>query len=153
MRVMLFHPPGELSLERLRTFGSMRAYYLEQEFRKLGVEMVFSPWMRGTKLTTEELVRYHEGLDISGIDHFIGHGVRYWSFLPFEAGEALRSRLGRHQCMAQIHDFTLLDRSPADVTFTHSDRRDEYPPGSRNHEVYVRHTAGWMGGRWQAVSV
>src|SRR3712207_8671089 len=40
---------------------------------------------------------------------------------------------------------SLLDRSSADVTFTHSDRRDEYPPGSRNHEVYTRHTepVGW----------
>jgi hypothetical protein len=147
MKVMLFHPPGSMELSALKSFGMMRAYYLELELRKLGVELVVKNWMRNSHLTKEELIRYHETLDITGIDHFIGHGIRYWSFLPIECGQALRARLGRHQCMAQIHDVSLLDKTAADVTFVHRDRSADYQPGRKDggHERYHRHTCliGW----------
>lgn len=144
---MLFHPPGHSDPSKIKSFGAVWAYYLEAEFRKLGVEVVLVPWMRGRSLSKEELVRYHETLDISGIDHILGLGIRYWSFLPPECGKALRKRLGSNQCLAQVHDASMLDDTPADVTFTHRDCSAEFPPGSpkRAHERHRRHTClvGW----------
>jgi hypothetical protein len=147
MKVMIFTPPPPKGPENIKSFGAVWAYYIPDELRKMGVDVVLCKSMRNSSLTREELVDYHKNLDISGIDHILGLGIRYWSFLPPECGEALRARLGRYQCLAQVHDATLLDKTPADVTFALRDRSSEYPPGSpdRGHERYHQHThlVGW----------
>jgi hypothetical protein len=147
MKVMIFTPPPPRGPEDIKSFGAVWAYYIPQELKKLGVEVVLCQSMRNASLTREQLIEYHKSLDITGVDHILGLGIRYWSFLPPECGEALRTRLGRYQCLAQIHDATLLDTTPADVTFALRDRSDDYPPGSakQGHERYHRHThlVGW----------
>lgn len=147
MRVMLFTPPPPRRPDDIKSFGAVWAYYLVGELKKLGVDVTIMNSMRHGKLSREELIRYHEELDLSGIDHVLGLGIRYWSFLPPECGLAIRKRLGQHQCLAQVHDASLLDRTPADVTFALKDRSREYPPGSADdaHERYRRHTClvGW----------
>ena len=144
MRLMIFHPPGRGDLSRLKSFGSIWAHYLERELSKLGVEVVPLKWMRKRGLSDQELIQYHQELDISGVDHILGLGIRYWSFLPAECGRVLRARLGRHQCLAQLHDNSLLDKTPADVTFAHS---SVFPRGSGedDRQRYERHTClvGW----------
>jgi hypothetical protein len=147
MRVLLFSPPPPKRPDDIKSFGAVWAYYLVSELKKLGIDVVISKSMRHGSLSREQLVHYHENLDISGIDHILGLGIRYWSFLPYECGQVLRERMGRHQCLAQVHDSTLLDRTPADVTFALKDRSGEFPPGSpdNGHERYHRHTClvGW----------
>lgn len=147
MKVLIFSPPPPKRVEGIKNFGAVWAYYLPSELERLGAEVVRLDSLRHQSLTKEQLIRYHEDLDITGIDHILGLGIRYWSFLPAECGEALRKRLGRYQSLAQIHDSTLLDRTPADVTFALKDRSGEYPPGSLDNgfERYQRHTClvGW----------
>jgi hypothetical protein len=147
MKVMIFSPPLPKGPEGIKSFGAVWAYYIIAELEKLGVEVVLCNSMRNSALTREELIEYHEKVDISEVDHILGLGIRYWSFLPFECGHALRRRLGRNQCLAQIHDATLLDKTPADVTFALRDRSTDYPPGSldRAHERYHQftHLVGW----------
>lgn len=147
MKVMIFSPRPPRRPEEVKSFGAVWAYYLVSELKKLGVDVVIENSMRHGSLTTEELIRYHENLDLSGIDHVLGLGIRYWSFLPPECGEVLRERLGKHQCLAQIHDATLLDKTPADVTFALKDRSADFPAGSPDdgYERYHRHTClvGW----------
>jgi hypothetical protein len=156
MKVLIFSPPPPKRVEGIKSFGAVWAYYLPSELEKLGAEVVRLDSLRPTpemmaktnrSRTKKQLIQYHEDLDITGIDHILGLGIRYWSFLPAECGEALRKRLGRYQSMAQIHDSTLLDRTPADVTFALKDRSSEYPPGGTDNgfELYQRHTClvGW----------
>jgi hypothetical protein len=121
MKVLIFSPPPPKRVEGIKNFGAVWAYYLPSELERLGAEVVRLDSLRHQSLTKEQLIRYHEDLDITGIDHILGLGIRYWSFLPAECGEALRKRLGRYQSLAQIHDSTLLDRTPADVTFALKD--------------------------------
>lgn len=147
MKVLIFSQPPPKGVEGIKTFGAVWSYYLPKELEKLGVEVVRLDSMRHKSMTREELVAYHERLDISGVDHILGLGIRYWSFLPPECGEVLRRRLGRYQSLAQIHDSSLLDKSPADVTFALKDRSSEYPPGCPNDGFnrYQRYTClvGW----------
>jgi hypothetical protein len=147
MRVLIFSPPPPERVEQIKSFGAVWAYYLPSELEKLGVEVVRLDSMRHRSLNDEELIRYHEELDVSGIDHILGLGIRYWSFLPPQCGEAIRKRLGRYQSLAQIHDSTLLDKTPADVTFALKDRSAEFPPDRPDNgfERYRRHTClvGW----------
>ena len=147
MKVLIFAPPPPKNPEGIKSFGAVWAYYLVAELKKLGVDVVFVNSMRHSSLSQEELIQYHRDIDITGVDHILGLGIRYWSFLPHECGRVLRERLGRHQCLAQVHDATLLDRTPADVTFALRDRSQEFPPGSpdQGYERYHRHTClvGW----------
>lgn len=144
MKVMIFHPTSRGDLSRIKSFGGVWAHYLERELSNLGVEVVPVPWMRLRGLSDQDLIEYHHELDINGIDHILGLGIRYWSFLPAECGQVLRARLGRHQCLAQVHDVSLLNKTPADVTFVHSSKP---PKGSEDddHQRYKRHTClvGW----------
>lgn len=147
MKILIFSAPPPKRVEGIKSFGAVWSYYLPAELEKLGVEVVRLDSMRHRSLTTEQLIEYHESLDLTGVDHILGLGIRYWSFLPPECGEALRKRLGRYQSLAQVHDATLLDRTPADVTFALRDRSAEFPPGSPDSafERYQRHTClvGW----------
>jgi hypothetical protein len=149
MRVLIFDQPPPKRVEGIKSFGAVWSYYLPAELEKLGVEVVRLDSMRHRSLTTRQLVEFHENLDLAGVDHILGLGIRYWSFLPRECGEALRKRLGRYQSLAQVHDSTLLDKTPADVTFALKDRSSDFPPGAgkigRRHQLYQRHTClvGW----------
>jgi len=128
------------------SFSGVWAFYLPRELQRCGVEIVRSPLLRPNKIGPAEIIEHYRSLPLDGVNHVLALGLRYFSTLPPEAGITLRSRLG-DGCLAQLHDGSLLDGTPADCTFTVRDDGHYHPLGSPNdrHERHQRfaHHLGW----------
>lgn len=118
----------------VRNFTGVWSYYLTRELRRRGIEVAFARMLLAGRHTPQEITRYYADLDVSGCDHILALGLRYFETVPRECGEMLRKRV--KGALAQLYDGGLFDDSPVDITFTFRDDSWKYPPGSpnRRHE-------------------
>jgi len=146
MQILLLYPQRIAdSLEKIRCFSDVWGYYLRKELSKhVKVESIVIP----PNLPIDETARWFQDLDVTGYTAVISLGLRYFSDLPREITDDLRSRLFPG-FLCQIYDGSRLDNDGVDITFTikNDDLNEKYTFGSPANR-FVRHRAyneyiGW----------
>lgn len=101
MRLMMI-APEIVAKSQARSFSGVWSWYLTQEFRRRGIELVFVAPLDSSNLTPLEMVRYHKRMDLKGIDHVIAVGTRYFDRLHPDCGALLRQKC--KGAVVQLHD-------------------------------------------------
>jgi len=130
---------------KINSYTDVVNYYIQTYFEKLNIEFDISPMKDRKTLSDSEIISFYKSLDISSYDYVLALGLRYFTTIPKECGEELKSR--KQALIIQMYDGGMLDSAPVDFTLTARDDSDKYPvdaPANRNkrhHEnnVYL----GW----------
>jgi uncharacterized ubiquitin-like protein YukD len=144
MRLLLLSP-GKIpaSKDEIFCFTDVWAYYLSTELSK---QVKLTTLNIPGGIDNDELTRWFENVNIDNIDAVLVLGLRYFSKIPKQIGEAFRQRL-YPKFLCQIHDGSRLDNDPVDINFTLKDESEKYYLHAdanrfvrhRSHNAYI----GW----------
>jgi hypothetical protein len=113
MRLLLIAPRIE-SRSQVKNFSGVWAWYLPRELERRGVKVSFDAPLHDLGMTRRQMIEHYEQLDLSGVDHILALGTRYFDRVPKACGRVLMERCSG--VVAQVHDN---DRdSPCHATFT-----------------------------------
>lgn len=143
MRLLLIAPEVK-ALDAVRSFSGVWSWYLSAELRRRGVDFDFTPPVHMSGMSDQEVIRHHRKLDLTGYDHILALGTRYFERVPETVGKELMLRLPG--AVTQVHDAGRPVKT-CDCTFTlRSDRLNEfnhYVGWAADHEMITpRHTPG-----------
>lgn len=145
MKILLISPKISLpkNLLDINGFTGMWFYYLYHGLQKVNQEVDVE--IIPDSKNQDEVAAWFDSLDLSKYYAVICVGLRYFSTVPKEIGERLRSRSSAVIC--QLYDGSRLDNDPVDITFTFRDDAWRYPLGSAADRYNRHHTnnkyVGW----------
>lgn len=133
MKLLIIGPQYE-TLDGVRNFSGVWAYYLTRELRRMGVELSFVDQVHKNGWSDIKMLRWHRDLDLSNVDHVLALGTRYFDRVPKDCGHSLQRALRRkgRGWVGQIHDGPTR-RSPCDVTF-HIKANMKFPSSSASND-------------------
>ena len=135
--------PGKTpeTLDEVRCFTDVLNYYLPLAMRHTNSDTTVIKIPAETCVA--EIADTFKSLDVSGYDAIVTLGLRFYSKIPVEITNDLRSRFSGLFC--QIHDGSRLDGDPVDITFTfkNDDLRFESNPGWYRRHVGRNIYMGW----------
>lgn len=130
MKLLLIAPRID-RLEQVKNFSGVWSWFLPRELERRGVQVQFDEPLHDSGLSRKDMVRHYEELDLTGVDHILALGTRYFDRVPPACGNVLMQRCAG--VVAQVHDN---DRDSAcDVTFTLRSGGSKRQPSGRSYHV------------------
>lgn len=123
-----------LQKEHITNYSNMLSYYIAKEFYNRGYNLFFLPpsKFKADNACLESTISFLEKKDI---DLVLAPGVRFFSRFPKEFIATFTQKA--KSVIAHIHDGSLLDNVPVDVTYTVKDDRNLYIGNEANR--FIRH--------------
>jgi hypothetical protein len=144
MKILLIGNPV-ISENEIHNFSSVWSFYLSRELKKFGIQIEYDKIFRLDLHKEEEIISHYESLDVTGYDHIIALGLRYFDSIPRKCGEILKRKITGK--VTQLYDGGLFDSPPVDLTFTFRDDSWKYPENSpaNRHERHHKYNKyiGW----------
>jgi hypothetical protein len=137
--------PGKLpeSIEEIRCFTDVLNYYLPTTLaRNIDSDILRIP-ADNTDDHVEELSELFRTIEVDQYAAILTLGLRFYSKIPREVTELLRSRFNGLFC--QVHDGSRMDQDPVDYTFTfkNDDERMSVNPGWYSRHIRNNVYMGW----------
>lgn len=128
MNILLLGPQTK-SKDKIRSYSSMQAYFLEYYLTELGVKVFFFPTndANNPELFCSNILKF---CDINEINHIVALGVNFFG----KSNKAIATKLSTsfHGMVTQIHDGTTFDSVPVDLTFTIKDEAYRFQGNENN---------------------